>query len=197
MTAPTPGDMSQCDPKCRCPSGDYAGTAYSCDKPCAGQGDDCSFDCENGCQCNKTCASSWNIIYTSVSSADFSPCGASCTWTPTFGNLINFSATGPGTFSSQNYSYVNEGCGGPPYGGQTAKSVFGVDRVWNGGGGWTNGDVFQIGSATDWLALKITICDGAEAGVVYGRLIAAGVGANECSLAGQVLVVTEAAPNVA
>ena len=194
MAAPTSAGMDVCDPKCKCPRGDYAGIVFTCDDPCAGQSGQCSFDCEIGCQCNDPCAASWNVTYTSVSDGDFSPCTASCTWTPTFGNLINFSAPGAGTFSSQNYARVNEQCGGPPYAGQTAKSVYGIDYVYNGGT-WTNGDVFPIGSVADSLAMKITICEGPEAGKVYGRLFFVGAGATACGRAGQVLVLQSAVPN--
>lgn len=53
MAAPTPADMSTCDPKCKCPSGSYANQAYACDDPCAGQNanGNCTFDCQNGCDC--------------------------------------------------------------------------------------------------------------------------------------------------
>lgn len=51
MAAPTPANMENCDPKCKCLSGPYANEAYSCDTPCTGQGDNCTFDCQNGCDC--------------------------------------------------------------------------------------------------------------------------------------------------
>jgi len=193
MTAPTPADMGKCGPKCKCFYGPHIGTAYVCDNPCAGQGD-CSFDCQNGCQCDNPCSSSWTIMHTGASDADFSPCEASCGWTPTFGNIINFSAPAPGTFSSANYSYANSACGGPPYDGQTAKSVFGIDYVW-GVSGWSSGNTRLLGSSTDTLALMITICSGPSAGTVYGRILIAGAGSNPCSLGGQVLTVTDAIPD--
>lgn len=52
MAAPTPANMDDCDPKCRCSYGPYANQAYSCDDPCAGQGDGCTFDCGAGCECD-------------------------------------------------------------------------------------------------------------------------------------------------
>ena len=51
MAAPTPGNMASCDPKCKCPGGPYANQAYLCSDPCAGQGNSCTFDCQNGCDC--------------------------------------------------------------------------------------------------------------------------------------------------
>ena len=51
MAAPTPANMDICDPKCKCPSGAYKDQAFLCDDPCAGQGDNCTFDCQNGCDC--------------------------------------------------------------------------------------------------------------------------------------------------
>lgn len=52
MATPTPGNMNICNPKCKCSVGPYAGLAYSCDNPCAGQGEDCTFSCDEGCNCN-------------------------------------------------------------------------------------------------------------------------------------------------
>jgi len=37
MSAPTPADMSSCDQKVRCKTGEYAGQAYDPNDPCAGQ----------------------------------------------------------------------------------------------------------------------------------------------------------------
>lgn len=51
MAAPTPGNMENCDPKCKCPGGPYADQAFLCDDPCAGQGSGCSFNCQDGCNC--------------------------------------------------------------------------------------------------------------------------------------------------
>lgn len=71
MTAPTPGDMDTCDPKCKCNYGPYANQAYSCDNPCAEQGTDCIFSCDEGCKCDTSTllygmfvtSSSGNLIY--------------------------------------------------------------------------------------------------------------------------------------
>ena len=52
MVAPTPANMQECTPKCRCITGPYAGQAYDCGNPCKGQGGDCSFDCIDGCACS-------------------------------------------------------------------------------------------------------------------------------------------------
>lgn len=55
MAAPTPGDMDKCDPKCRCPGGEYSNQAYSCDNPCKDQLGECTFSCETGCDCDDGC----------------------------------------------------------------------------------------------------------------------------------------------
>lgn len=51
MAAPTSANMENCDPKCKCSSGPYADQAFLCADPCAGQGSNCTFDCQNGCDC--------------------------------------------------------------------------------------------------------------------------------------------------
>lgn len=73
MAAPSQGDMKKCDPKCRCAYGPYVGRAYPCDDPCAGQGEECTFSCDQGCNCDTTTlygmfitASSGNLEYDSV-----------------------------------------------------------------------------------------------------------------------------------
>lgn len=54
MAAPTPANMQDCDPKCKCPGGPYADQAFLCDDPCEGQGAGCTFDCQNGCNCTES-----------------------------------------------------------------------------------------------------------------------------------------------
>lgn len=191
MAAPTSADMDTCDPKCKCSSGLYAGQAFLCDSPCAGQGANCTFDCSLGCICGP-CSSRWRVTYTGVSGGSFGCAG--CSYTPSFNNLFTFSAPYPGTFSSANYGYINQACGGPPYAGQTAKNVFNIDLVWDGGG-WSDGSSYALGSAADMLAFMITVCDGPSAGIIYGQILSVGGGSTGCDLTGQVLVVTDAVPN--
>ena len=189
MPCPKPADMAICDPKCRCSTGACAGIAFHCDDPCGGVG---TFN-SSTCECDATCASSWEIVYTSATSGDFGPCGASCGYTPTFNNLITVSAPGAGFFSTTNFAAINGACGGPSLSGQTLASTYGIDYFWTGAG-WANASAYPTGSSTDSIALKITICEGPEAGVTYAQIIYIGTGSNQCNLLGQILTVTSATP---
>lgn len=46
MTCPGPANMDQCDPKCRCTSGECAGVAFSCGNPCPSGGELNPSTCE-------------------------------------------------------------------------------------------------------------------------------------------------------
>ena len=188
MALPVP-DMDSCCKKRRCITGVNAGQIYDTCDPCQGQG---TFNSAT-CDCDLTCASSWQIVYTSATNGDFGPCGASCGYTPTFNNLITVSAPGAGTFSTTSFAAVNGACGGPSLSGQTLASTYGIDYFWTGAG-WANASAYPTGSATDSIAFKITICEGPEAGVTYAQIIYIGTGTNQCNLLGQIFTVTSATP---
>ena len=164
---PVPGNMENCDPKCKCLTGPYTNRAYSCDNPCD---NGCDFDCENGCECGT--GSQWVITVSGPADPAYAGCG-DCTppsGTVFVDRLINFGSfvvtpTGSAkwcSLSCESTGRVN--CG-------TWRSQTGGDWIWIGDSPTYSGDQDGLCGVSDGLAQNFTITESPTAQRPPGTII--------------------------